>query len=485
LAINSKQSPLIQWETDENGVRQAVQVTNEEIKIINNTTILHYKPSEYHRVILDNITIDEETLEFVEIGIKEKIDAINKYKVDYNTGIIFFHPTLDGFTLNVSQYYEEGLILTHVSRIYYRDANDVIVTLEEYLNSITEIVGNLNITGLNIKDLYVTLTALEAAHPIGSAGDAYAVGVESSNVIYVWSETLSDWINIGSLKGDKGDTGSTGTTGSAGADGNDGATPNITIGTITTVSPTTPASATITGTTPDLVLNMSIPKGVDGAGSGDMSRTTYDPNNKNADAFNVDNHISGITNKVYTATEQTKVSNLSGINTGNETTTTIGTLINGSTAKSTPVNADMVGLMDSDASNVLKKLSWANIKATLKTYFDTLYALASHTHTSVNITDFASTVLATILTGLSTASTTVVTASHSILQAIGFLQAQITALTTTVSGKSPSASPTFTGTVVLPSTTTINSNMVYTAGNITIANTDAGTLADGYIHMKY
>lgn len=56
-----------------------------------------------------------------------------------------------------------------------------------------------------------------------------------------------------------------------------------------------------------------------------------------------------------------------------ETTTTIGSLINGATAKTTPVDADFIGLMDSAASNILKKLSWANIKATLKTYFDTLY----------------------------------------------------------------------------------------------------------------
>ena len=55
------------------------------------------------------------------------------------------------------------------------------------------------------------------------------------------------------------------------------------------------------------------------------------------------------------------------------TTTTTGALINGATAKTTPVDADQVGLMDSAASNVLKKLSWANIKATLKTYFDGLY----------------------------------------------------------------------------------------------------------------
>lgn len=44
------------------------------------------------------------------------------------------------------------------------------------------------------------------------------------------------------------------------------------------------------------------------------------------------------------------------------------------TAKATPVDADLIGLNDSAASNALKKLTWANIKATLKTYFDSLYA---------------------------------------------------------------------------------------------------------------
>jgi len=47
--------------------------------------------------------------------------------------------------------------------------------------------------------------------------------------------------------------------------------------------------------------------------------------------------------------------------------------INAATAKTTPVDADLFGIVDSAASNVLKKLSWLNIKATLKTYFDTLY----------------------------------------------------------------------------------------------------------------
>jgi hypothetical protein len=98
-------------------------------------------------------------------------------------------------------------------------------------------------------------------------------------------------------------------------------------------------------------------------------------------------------------------SNLSGTNTGDQTSvsgnagtaTTLATsrnidgqAFNGSaditviapgthaaTGKATPVDADEMPLVDSAASNVLKKLTWANLKATLKTYFDTLYATVS------------------------------------------------------------------------------------------------------------
>ena len=45
------------------------------------------------------------------------------------------------------------------------------------------------------------------------------------------------------------------------------------------------------------------------------------------------------------------------------------------TAKSTPVDADQLPLVDSAAANVLKKLAWSDLKATLKTYFDTLYTV--------------------------------------------------------------------------------------------------------------
>ncbi len=53
-------------------------------------------------------------------------------------------------------------------------------------------------------------------------------------------------------------------------------------------------------------------------GSGDMMRATYDPNNKNADAFSMENMVEGATNKILTSAERTKLNNLSGTNTGDQ-----------------------------------------------------------------------------------------------------------------------------------------------------------------------
>lgn len=54
------------------------------------------------------------------------------------------------------------------------------------------------------------------------------------------------------------------------------------------------------------------------------------------------------------------------------------------TSKTTPVDADEIPLVDSAASWALKKLTWANLKATLKTYFDGIYSTFNGAYSSLS-----------------------------------------------------------------------------------------------------
>ena len=56
------------------------------------------------------------------------------------------------------------------------------------------------------------------------------------------------------------------------------------------------------------------------------------------------------------------------------TGTAIGAITGNAADKNTPADADLFPLADSGASNILKHLTWAELKAALKAYFDTLYA---------------------------------------------------------------------------------------------------------------
>ena len=93
--------------------------------------------------------------------------------------------------------------------------------------------------GFQVLGRYPALADLQAAHPAGKPGDAYAVGTAESNEIYIWSETA--WASLGQLqgprgvpgaagpqgpqgpKGDKGDTGAQGAKGDKGDQGDPGA----------------------------------------------------------------------------------------------------------------------------------------------------------------------------------------------------------------------------------------------------------------------
>lgn len=61
----------------------------------------------------------------------------------------------------------------------------------------------------------------------------------------------------------------------------------------------------------------------------------------------------------------------------------LSTLLHADTEKTAPVNADEVPILDSADSFKFAKVTWANVKATLVTYFDTLYSAIGHAHSGV------------------------------------------------------------------------------------------------------
>lgn len=74
----------------------------------------------------------------------------------------------------------------------------------------------------SVKGLYVTLAALQTAHPTGQAGDAYAVGTADDNTIYIWSTDTSSWTDIGPIMGPQGPQGPQGVQGPTGETGPQG-----------------------------------------------------------------------------------------------------------------------------------------------------------------------------------------------------------------------------------------------------------------------
>ena len=77
-------------------------------------------------------------------------------------------------------------------------------------------------TSFLVKGRYNTLSELEAEHPTGNAGDAYAVGTADNNVIYLWDTDKQTWTNIGSLQGPAGEIGPQGPQGEPGPAGERG-----------------------------------------------------------------------------------------------------------------------------------------------------------------------------------------------------------------------------------------------------------------------
>lgn len=132
-------------------------------------------------------------------------------------------------------------------------------------------------------------------------------------------------------KGDKGDTGATGATGATGPQGpkgdkgDTGATPAFAIGTVSTLEPGASATASITGTPENPILNLGIPEGEKGdpgevtqAEFDDLSDTVTDLNRQISELENQvtvfdDSSVTGVKGAIYNVSANTETNTLAEI----------------------------------------------------------------------------------------------------------------------------------------------------------------------------
>lgn len=96
------------------------------------------------------------------------------------------------------------------------------ITLTDGSTSTFTVYNGADGTSFAVLGRYDTLDALQAAHPAGSEGDAWAVGSAEDNDIYLWNVDTQAWQNIGSLQGPPGPQGPAGRDGPEGAQGKEG-----------------------------------------------------------------------------------------------------------------------------------------------------------------------------------------------------------------------------------------------------------------------
>lgn len=160
--LNYTDPTITKWEVDSQGNKTSVEVTNEIKTIIKDKFVLEGMPDEYYRVqlanALANINGTPTTIEFTEIGINDKISSVNQFKVDYRkTGIVFFHPDLDGVSVTVSRYYSKGLVYFPASRIWTKTEGEYIETLDGLLDGADTAIGIINQLDTYVDDAKIEL----------------------------------------------------------------------------------------------------------------------------------------------------------------------------------------------------------------------------------------------------------------------------------------------------------------------------------------
>lgn len=126
----------ILWYKDGYGDKVSREITNEGHIVTNGLIVLDEIPDAFYKV---------EVAGMYETDIKNSLISAEFFKVDYDHAKIYFHPDLEGKTVNVSRYFSRGIIKLSAKRVFDEidgqvlDSNKIDKTLQDFINSIKSI----------------------------------------------------------------------------------------------------------------------------------------------------------------------------------------------------------------------------------------------------------------------------------------------------------------------------------------------------------
>ena len=124
------------WHIDSDGNKVSIQRINEQYKIVNGKIILNGIPDLFYKVIISDK---------FEVNSIEQIIDNSFFKVSYLTGEVFFHSSLEGQTIIITQYYDRGIIKLYGLRVELLNSENLYnaTNIEDFATDVTKRVNNI------------------------------------------------------------------------------------------------------------------------------------------------------------------------------------------------------------------------------------------------------------------------------------------------------------------------------------------------------
>lgn len=145
MSQQNNTSPLytITWYTDTQGRKVSYQRLNEQYPVAHGKIQLNDLPDSYYKL---NI------VGYVEININSIISSTTQYKVNYDTGEVFFDSSKEGSIITILSYYGRGRLLLYAKNMALIDSNNLYssTNVEDFA---TEIFNKANTTDTRVNNI--------------------------------------------------------------------------------------------------------------------------------------------------------------------------------------------------------------------------------------------------------------------------------------------------------------------------------------------